>query len=97
MYYKYTLSSKRPPNRGPTMRCTSRYRLPVNTQTYLVNQYVSQIKRKFQFQEISISLVNVLRRYAEIHMTQQFFEASGPQDRFFEKKILKYANEECVY
>ena len=28
------------------------------------------------------------RRYDEIHLTRQFFEASGPHSHFFDKKIL---------
>ena len=36
----------------------------------------------------------------KIHMTWQYFEATGPQGHFFEKKqktFFRYGLEECVY
>ena len=36
----------------------------------------------------------------KIHVTRQFFEASGPRDRFFEKNkkpVFRYGLGECVY
>ena len=34
----------------------------------------------------------------KIHVKRQFFEASGPQGHFFEKKtVFKYGLEECEY
>ena len=35
----------------------------------------------------------------KIHVTLQFFDASGPQDHFFEKKtrVFRYGLAECVY